>query len=124
VFHTYGEDVDICLRLTRAGYRIVYTPEAKLYHHRRDTLKSLLKMIHRWLFWGHVAHIKNDVPYFREHIRETLRMTRYTVTQSVRSRDWKLLVISILVALVALSTVFEAEWNGKNVLKDRENDGQ
>ena len=26
-------DVDYCLRLRRAGYRIVYTPYAQLYHH-------------------------------------------------------------------------------------------
>ena len=26
-------DVDLCLKMRRAGYAIVYTPFAKLYHH-------------------------------------------------------------------------------------------
>jgi GT2 family glycosyltransferase len=26
-------DVDLCLKMRRAGYLIVYTPYAKLYHH-------------------------------------------------------------------------------------------
>lgn len=30
-------DVDFCLRLTKAGYRIVWTPHAELYHHESAT---------------------------------------------------------------------------------------
>ena len=30
-------DVDLCLKMRRAGYRIVYTPFAKLYHHESAT---------------------------------------------------------------------------------------
>jgi GT2 family glycosyltransferase len=40
---TFG-DVDFCLKIRRAGYLIVYTPFAKLYHHEsaigRQTTKS------------------------------------------------------------------------------------
>jgi len=39
---TYN-DVDLCLKMRRAGYLIVYTPFAKLYHHesasRRRTVE-------------------------------------------------------------------------------------
>ena len=41
---TFG-DVDLCLKMRRAGYVIVYTPFAKLYHHesavRRQTIEPL-----------------------------------------------------------------------------------
>ena len=30
-------DVDLCLKMRRAGYLIVYTPFAKLYHHESAT---------------------------------------------------------------------------------------
>jgi GT2 family glycosyltransferase len=30
-------DVDLCLKMRRAGYLIVYTPYAKLYHHESAT---------------------------------------------------------------------------------------
>ena len=48
-------DVDYCLRLRRAGYRIVFTPFATLYHHesasfgvRRQDLAGLVEMRRRW----------------------------------------------------------------------------
>ena len=33
-------DVDLCLRIRRAGYEIVYTPYAELYHHEGSTRKD------------------------------------------------------------------------------------
>ena len=30
-------DVDLCLKMRRAGYLVVYTPFAKLYHHESAT---------------------------------------------------------------------------------------
>jgi GT2 family glycosyltransferase len=48
-------DVDYCLRLQRAGYRIVFTPWAQLYHHesasfgpRRQDLTVVGEMRQRW----------------------------------------------------------------------------
>jgi GT2 family glycosyltransferase len=48
-------DVDYCLRLRRAGYRVVFTPWAQLYHHesasfgvRRQDLAGLAEMRRRW----------------------------------------------------------------------------
>lgn len=32
-FFMYGEDTDLCLRLKRAGWRVVYTPSATVIHH-------------------------------------------------------------------------------------------
>ena len=47
VFHEVGgfeerlrvafNDVDLCLRVRQAGYRVVYTPYATLYHHESAT---------------------------------------------------------------------------------------
>jgi GT2 family glycosyltransferase len=35
-------DVDLCLRIGRAGYRIVWTPFAELYHHESASLGTLM----------------------------------------------------------------------------------
>jgi GT2 family glycosyltransferase len=40
-YGTDYNDVDFCLRCVRAGYRIVYTPYAKLYHFEASTIKRL-----------------------------------------------------------------------------------
>jgi glycosyltransferase involved in cell wall biosynthesis len=42
-----GEDTKLCMLLTREGARIVYEPQALVYHHRRD------------LFWGHFRQVWN-----------------------------------------------------------------
>jgi O-antigen biosynthesis protein len=48
-------DVDYCLRVRRAGYRIVYTPYARLYHHesasfgaRQQDPAAAAEMRRRW----------------------------------------------------------------------------
>lgn len=35
VFFMYGEDLDLCLRLTRLGWRVVYWPEITVLHYKR-----------------------------------------------------------------------------------------
>ena len=62
-------DVDYCLRLRRAGYRIVYTPWAQLYHHesasfgsRQHDLGELGEMRQRWS-----PVIDND-PYYNPNL--------------------------------------------------------
>jgi glycosyltransferase involved in cell wall biosynthesis len=62
-------DIDYCLRLRRAGYRIVYTPWAQLYHHesasfgiRSQDFAMLAEMRRRW-----GAVIDND-PFYNPNL--------------------------------------------------------
>jgi O-antigen biosynthesis protein len=62
-------DVDYCLRLRRAGYRVVYTPWARLYHHesasfglRRQDLAELEEMRRRW------ADVIDHDPYYNPNL--------------------------------------------------------
>ena len=43
VFHTAGDDVDICWRLQHAGYKIGFSPAGFVWHYRRSTVQSYLK---------------------------------------------------------------------------------
>lgn len=48
----YGpEDVDLCLRLQQAGWRVVYNPDAVVVHEERRVTRSLLS----GLMWKHVC---------------------------------------------------------------------
>ena len=57
----YGpEDVDLCLRLQQAGWRVVYQPEAVVVHHERRLTRSIrsgMAWQHVWglgyFFWKH-----------------------------------------------------------------------
>ena len=62
-------DVDYCLRLRAAGYRVVYTPWAQLYHHesasfgaRQQDMGELAEMRRRW-----AAVIDSD-PYYNPNL--------------------------------------------------------
>jgi lipopolysaccharide biosynthesis protein/GT2 family glycosyltransferase len=69
-------DVDLCLRLREAGYRIVWTPHAELYHHEwdprdRDTDPDRLErvsaaagyMLSRW------SNVIDRDPYYNPNLR-------------------------------------------------------
>jgi len=47
-FTTNHEDVDICEKLTKKGYRLLYLPEATCFHLREDTVKSNLDNYWNW----------------------------------------------------------------------------
>ena len=62
-------DVDFCLRVRRAGYRIVFTPHARLFHHesasfgdRRQRAEEVAAM---WERWGRV--LEQD-PYYNVNL--------------------------------------------------------
>lgn len=57
----YGpEDVDLCLRLHKAGWRVVYNPEAVVTHRERRVTRSLLS------FLGY-QHMRGLLYYFWKH---------------------------------------------------------
>lgn len=43
-----GQDAELDLRLLKKGYNILYTPETKVYHYKRDTIISLFKQMYRY----------------------------------------------------------------------------
>ena len=79
-FPTVFNDVDYCLRLRKAGYRIVFTPYAQLYHHESASFgprvqdpAGIEEMRRRW-----GAVLDND-PYYnpnlsREHVDFRIRV--------------------------------------------------
>lgn len=62
----YGpEDMDYCLRLWRAGWKVMYDPKAQIVHHEhRITKKGFLKQLKNPVFW---AHLRGLLIYFGKH---------------------------------------------------------
>lgn len=46
-----GQDCDINFRMGKKGYRFLYIPEAKVYHHRRGNTKSFSTQMFRYGSW-------------------------------------------------------------------------
>ena len=43
-----GQDAELDLRLIQQGYKILFTPDTKVYHYKRSTLKALFKQMYRY----------------------------------------------------------------------------
>ncbi len=52
-FRTNYEDVDMCIRVLRAGHKLIFEPRAVMRHMRRDTFSSILRTSWRWDFYIH-----------------------------------------------------------------------
>jgi GT2 family glycosyltransferase len=63
-------DVDYCLRLQDAGYRVIYTPHAELYHHEWGTRGVDTTWRQRWR-----AH--REMSYMRSRWRERMKHDPY-----------------------------------------------
>jgi len=84
-------DVDLCFKLTLAGYRIIWTPDAQLFHFESMTreievVKDELDRLIR--FWG--RHMLRDpfLPFARHSMQseETKRKKNRLITAAGRSR--------------------------------------
>jgi GT2 family glycosyltransferase len=49
---TNGEDADLCRRLRKNGWRLIYDPTARATHMRHDTIRSIMSNYWRWIFHG------------------------------------------------------------------------
>jgi len=68
-----GEDIDLSIRIAKAGYELWFEPSAKIIHYHRYTLKGLLK---QWFDYGY-----GHAYLFRKHSREhRLQFYRYDLS--------------------------------------------
>ena len=108
-FRTNGEDVDIGIRLNRAGYQLVYTPEALVYHQRKDDLASLRQTMYWWYYWAFIAKKKN-----RRHpwtlLLGTLRRMIWsdTLPDLLLQRNLSLVKLDIELSIVKINAILSA----------------
>lgn len=71
-FHT-GEDVDYSLRIISKGYRIVFTPKARLWHKIRSSAGGAQKATFLYLYYEH----RNRVLIMKKYFRNKFRIKSY-----------------------------------------------
>jgi len=57
---SYAEDHDWALKVTRAGYKIIYEPEAKTYHSHNETLKQIYRRSYCESYACKILNFKKD----------------------------------------------------------------
>ncbi len=106
---TNAEDMDIGYRLNDAGYRLVYRPDALVYHQRHDDLESMRRTIYRWYYWAFVVKRKNGRNPWTL-VAGTLRRLVWTDTAPdifVR-QDRKLVKLDFQMAKIKLAALWDA----------------
>jgi N-acetylglucosaminyl-diphospho-decaprenol L-rhamnosyltransferase len=63
-YFLYGEDIDLCLRAKRAGWRISYVPQAKIIHYHMAVSDKSFLTVHTYHHLWSMAYyyLKNIVP--------------------------------------------------------------
>ena len=61
-------DVDLCLKMRRAGYRIVYIPFAKLYHHESSTRRPAVEPLETEVMRERWPDVLEHDPYYNPNL--------------------------------------------------------
>jgi GT2 family glycosyltransferase len=61
-------DVDLCLKMRRAGYLIVYTPFAKLYHHESGTRRRTVEPLETEVIRERWPEVLERDPYYNPNL--------------------------------------------------------
>jgi len=61
-------DVDLCLKMRRAGYLIVYTPFAKLYHHESGTRRRTIEPLETEVMRERWPEVLERDPYYNPNL--------------------------------------------------------
>jgi GT2 family glycosyltransferase len=61
-------DVDLCLKMWRAGYRVVYVPFAKLYHHESGTRRPAVEPLETEVMRERWPDVLEHDPYYNPNL--------------------------------------------------------
>ncbi|MDP9099637.1 MAG: glycosyltransferase family 2 protein [Verrucomicrobiota bacterium] len=61
-------DVDLCLKIRRAGYLVVYTPFARLYHHESGTRRRTVEPMETGVMRERWAEVLDNDPYYNPNL--------------------------------------------------------
>ena len=77
-FDLYYGDSDVCLKAIQAGYRVVYTPYAKLLHQGSSSIKKYSRVFfsteNHYQFISKWKHVKNGDPYYNPNLKLNYRI--------------------------------------------------
>ena len=96
-YRTNAEDAELCVRLRDRGYDLCYTPAAKAYHLRRDTLESLLRTRWNYEFWYRHAHgFLTDLAAVVAHLDDLLDAAMAFVHKDLADDETRFLYVDLL----------------------------
>lgn len=92
---TNGEDAIMAERLKALGFRFRYTPDARCWHLRQDTVLSIMNTFWRWLYFSK----QDDKLTFSKTVRSSVQNFRdllWTLSRSIRVGKFSCAWIALL----------------------------
>jgi glycosyltransferase involved in cell wall biosynthesis len=103
-----GEDADVGYRLTRAGYRLHYTPDAIVYHQHVDTAESIKRVQYNWFYWTYLAKKRTGFHPWTLFAGTLRRLFMDTAADLLLRRDRDLARLDIDMFCVKMKALLEA----------------
>ena len=107
-FHANGEDMDIGMRLTAAGYRLRYVPGARVYHQRTDDETSLKRTMSAWYSAAYRARKANRQYPWKLFAGTLRRIIADPVADLVHHRDPEMARLSWQIGWIKLHALWQA----------------
>lgn len=98
------EDLDLDIRLKKAGKKFLFTPDAIIYHHRPDTFMKFMKMMYRYGF-GQAQLVKKFGPVQKIHFVPIMLMLLALLLYCEVSRVWVLAAIYVFLVYRSKSLI-------------------
>jgi len=80
-FRLYFEDVDLCVRLQRRGWRIMFDPDVRVSHHHRASSRQSLTG------WSTRQHVRSAMRFYRRYPRHVVSRGCLGATAPKATRD-------------------------------------
>jgi glycosyltransferase involved in cell wall biosynthesis len=107
-FRTNAEDIDLGLRLTAAGFELLYLPEARVFHQRTDDTASLKRAMAAWYGAAYHARQQNNAQPWRLFAGTLRRVVADPVKDVFVWRAPVLVPLSITLSGVKLRALWQA----------------
>ena len=105
---TCGEDVDIGIRMRRAGYWLRYLPQAIVYHQHSDDEQRLKKTHYNWAYWNYILKKRHSLPTWKTYAGIFRRLFMESLGDLFNHRDLELVKLDLEMFLVKLSATRNA----------------
>ena len=105
---TCGEDVDLGIRMHRAGFRLRYLPQAVVFHHHTDDEKRLKKTHYNWAYWNYILKQRHSLPTWTTYAGIIRRLFQESFSDLLIRRDWKLFKLDIDMFFLKMSATVKA----------------
>jgi glycosyltransferase involved in cell wall biosynthesis len=94
------EDVDICRRLKKTGYTLIYEPKAIAHHLRSDDIHSILNSYWKW----NLAYYQKKKYYYNSRnfifkVKDNIGLANRYIEEDIVSERYQLIYLDFLLAL-------------------------